>query len=86
MKLSTLLAATVSAANIDRRVDIDVKTGELTEYRSESGRFLPQLNLTLVVINMVWLRPTEYYNSTETNISWFNLRSTRHEFSNLHNK
>ena len=39
MKLSTLLAATVSAANIDRRVDIDVKTGELTEYRSESGRF-----------------------------------------------
>ena len=39
MKLSTLLAATVTAANIDRRVDIDVKTGELTEYRSESGRF-----------------------------------------------
>ena len=39
MKLSTLLAATVSAANIDRRVDIDVKTGEVTEYRSESGMF-----------------------------------------------
>ena len=39
MKLSTLLAATVSAANIDRRVDIDVITGELTEFRSESGRF-----------------------------------------------
>ena len=39
MKLSTFLAATVSAANIDRRVDIDVKTGEVTEYRSESGRF-----------------------------------------------
>ena len=41
MKLSTLLAATVSAANIDRRVDIDVKTGEVTEYRSESGMFYP---------------------------------------------
>ena len=39
MKFSTFLAATVSAANIDRRVDIDVKTGEVTEYRSESGRF-----------------------------------------------
>ena len=39
MKLSTLLAATVGAANIDRRVDIDVVTGKLTEYRSESGRF-----------------------------------------------
>ena len=39
MKFSTFLAATVSAANIDRRVDIDVKTGEVTEYRSESGMF-----------------------------------------------
>ena len=39
MKLSTLLAANVSAANIDSRVDIDVKTGEVIEYRSESGRF-----------------------------------------------
>ena len=34
MKLSTLLAATVGAANIDRRVDIDVMTGQLTVFRS----------------------------------------------------
>ena len=39
MKLSTLLVATVGAANIDRRVDIDVMTGKLIEFRSESGRF-----------------------------------------------
>ena len=46
MKLSTLLAATVSAANIDRRVDIDVITGELTEFRSESGRFFLLLDFS----------------------------------------
>ena len=39
MKLLTLLATTIGAANIDRRVDIDVMTGKLTEFRSESGRF-----------------------------------------------
>ena len=36
MKLLTLLATTIGAANIDRRVDIDVMTGKLTEFRSES--------------------------------------------------
>ena len=40
MKLSTLLAATINAADIDRRIDIDVNTGEVTEFRSEPGRVL----------------------------------------------
>ena len=40
MKLSTLLAATINAADIDRRIDVDVHTGEVTEFRSEPGRVL----------------------------------------------
>ena len=38
MKLSTLLAATIGAANIERKINVDVITGELTEFRSESGK------------------------------------------------
>lgn len=69
MKLSTLLAATVSAANIDRRVDIDVKTGEVTEYRSESGMFYFSLLLlhqgpfkywTFSILNYLNTEPFQY--------------------------
>ena len=42
MKPSTLLAAVVSAADFERRIDIDFNTGDFTEFKLESGKvYLP---------------------------------------------